>query len=312
MKRLIKYSEDKVQGVLFGTFIGDAIGAAFEGRSPDDIPPLDFNYVIENPARMYTDDTQMTISVFEEMIENGDIERYSLIQRFLWRFAPWRRYGGGMLNVIEKWRDGQDLDAAASSVYNREGNFGNGAAIRVAPISAFFQIDEAEELDKSVRLCSSVTHTHPYGISGALLQAHVVLLALNDTPIEEWLDHIFSLSIESAYKIKFENVISCLERSASPHESARVIGNSAIALHSVPAAIYAVMRNPDSFCDTVLFAIAMGGDTDSIGAMAGAISGALSGMNDIPSQWVQNLENDREGRDFIRDLVKKSFERMDD
>ncbi|MBN1130761.1 MAG: ADP-ribosylglycohydrolase family protein, partial [Chitinispirillaceae bacterium] len=166
--------------------------------------------------------------------------------------------------------------------------------------------DEVNELMEQVRLCSRLTHTHPYGIAGADLQAYIVLLALNDVPCSEWLGRLFSFQTENAFKIKFEVIKKCLEGKASPHDGAREIGNDADVLDAVPAALFSVLRNPASFPDAVLFAVSMGGDTDTIGAMAGAVAGAKAGIRGIPSEWLERLENGSEGRDFIRGLVRKT------
>ena len=304
MKRSARYSLEKVQGLLFGIFIGDAIGAAFDGRAPELIPPLTSDYIRAHPAHSYTDDTQLCISVFEEMLEHNGIDQHSLSQRILNRFAACRGYGGGLLEVIEKWKDGGDLEAAARSLYDGLGSFGDGAAVRASPLSAFFSLQENKILFEQVKLSSLITHTHPYGISGALLQAYGVLLALNDIPPAEWLQRFFPLPIESAFKIKFEAIRSCLDRHLSPLNSSQEIGNTAAALNAVPAAIYSVLRHPLPFPDAVLCAVSMGGDADTIGAMAGALSGAFLGINGIPQEWLAGLENDHEGKDFILSLAR--------
>ncbi len=306
-KRTVRYPEDKVAGLMLGLLLGDAIGSRFNDMAPDDIPPLDIDYIRRHPPTNYTDDTQMAISVLEEMIQNGSIDQYSIRERFLRRFSPWRGYGGGMLEVIERWRDGESIDVTASSLYNGLGSFGDGAAVRVAPIALFFGLDEIELLHHEVRKCAVITHTHPYGIAGALLHASAVLMALNDLPENEWLKRIFRLSIESAYKIKIGRVVQCLERKASAHESAVEIGNSSQAIEAVPAALYSVLRNPDSFIDALLFSISMGGDTDTIGAMAGALAGAKFGAENIPSELFEHIENCEEGMDFIEKLVKQAI-----
>jgi poly(ADP-ribose) glycohydrolase ARH3 len=304
MARPLRYSIGKIEGLLLGTFIGDAIGSPFDGLPPNDIPPLDAGYIAANPPKNYTDDTQMSISVFEEMVENGGIDQRSLLERFVNRFTPWRGYSGGMLDVIEHWRDGRDIESAAQSLYGGAGSFGDGAAMRASPISAFFSLDEVNGLVEQVRRCSTLTHTHPYGIAGADLQAYIVLLALNDQPSDEWLERLFSFPTENAFKIKIEAIKNCLDRNVSPHDGAREIGNGADVLEAVPAALFSVLRNPLSFSDAVLYAVSMGGDTDTIGAMAGAIAGAMSGIGGIPPEWLVHLENGNEGRDFIRDLVR--------
>jgi poly(ADP-ribose) glycohydrolase ARH3 len=306
MARKILYSRDKIEGMLFGIFLGDALGSAFDGLSADEIPILDSNYVKMHPPKNYTDDTQMTLSVFEEMLENGGIDQESLQRRFSGRFTPWRQYGGGMLDVIEQWRDGCAIDVAARSLYGGLGSYGDGAAMRVAPISAFFALSETDALIDQVHRCSKITHTHPYGIAGAMMQAYAVLMALNDVPVNEWMSNFFAFPMESVYKIKLQIITRCLDRSSSPNESAREIGNGADALEAVPAALFAAMRNDGSFTDTVLYAISMGGDTDTIGAMAGAIAGAHFGIQGIPLEWLQNLENGPEGKDYVFDLVKKA------
>jgi poly(ADP-ribose) glycohydrolase ARH3 len=306
MAKPIQYPVEKAKGVMLGTFIGDALGAAFDGLPPDEIPPLDQNWVTANPPKTYTDDTQMCISVFEEMAENGCIHQHSLLQRFLKRFSPWRGYSGGMLDVIEQWRDGLDIESAARSLYGGSGSFGDGAAMRAGPISLFYANEETDDLMEQVRLCSLLTHTHPYGIAGAGLHAYAVLLALNDIPTPEWLDRLFSLPIDSVFKIKLQAVARCLEQSSSPHDSSREIGNGADALEAIPAAIFAVLRNPSSFADAVLGAISMGGDTDTIGAMAGAMAGARFGIQGIPAEWLEYLENGFEGKDFITSMVGRA------
>lgn len=307
MAGTLKYPLEKVEGMFMGIFLGDALGAPFDGCDTNEITRIDEQYVSGHPPKTYTDDTQMCISVFEEMLENGHIDQRSLTQRFLRRFSPWRGYTGGMLEVIEKWKDGQDIGAAARSLYGGQGSFGDGAAVRAAPISPFFDLDQAGPLVEQVLLCSLVTHTHPFGISGAALLAYSVLLALNDIPADKWLQLLFSFPTEGVYKIKIEKIKRCLEREASPHESARQIGNGSYALDAVPASLYAVLRNPGSFADAVLFAVSMGGDTDTIGAMTGALAGARSGLGGIPSAWLTTLENGFEGRDFIAGLIHKAF-----
>jgi poly(ADP-ribose) glycohydrolase ARH3 len=306
MNRPVQYPLEKIEGILLGTFLGDAIGAPFNGWLPEDIPPLDVNYIAEHPPRTYTDDTQMSISVFEEMLENGSINQQSLVQRFLKRFSPWRGYGGGMLEVIEQWKDGRDIESAARSMYGGIGSFGDGAAMRAGPVSPFFALHEVEQLAEQVRLSSSLTHTHPLGVAGAVMQAHAVLLALNNVPVDEWLTRLFSFPTESVFKIKLETVKKSLERQASPHEAAREIGNGSDALEAVPAAIFTAIRHSDSFADSVLGGVSMGGDTDTIGAMAGAIAGARFGVKGIPQEWLAKLENGVEGKDFIVSLARKA------
>ncbi|MDO5576949.1 MAG: ADP-ribosylglycohydrolase family protein [Fibrobacter sp.] len=308
MGRSFKYQQEKVLGIMFGTFVGDVLGVKFEGQMPDQIPSLSIDFLAENAVGFYTDDTQMTISVLEELVEHGMINPCSLQQRFQRRFSLWRGYGGGMLEVIECWLRGMETVKAANMVYGGNGNFGDGAATRIAPLSAYFGLDERDKLIEQVTICSKITHLHPYGISGAILQAYAVLLALNDVPVEKWLDYFFELPIDSACKIRLASLKTALNSKASSRECARIIGNSSEAMQAVLAAICSVIRNSQSFVDTIFYAIGMGGDTDTIAAMAGAIIGAKLGYSKIPEKWINSLENDFEGKDFVVDLVSRGYE----
>ncbi|MBN1759398.1 MAG: ADP-ribosylglycohydrolase family protein, partial [Chitinispirillaceae bacterium] len=241
MHRTPLYSEDKLTGLMLGMVTGDALGARFADKEPDEIPLLDVSFLNAHLPKFYTGDTQMAISVLEEMIESGQIDQSSLKDRILGRFAPWRGYGGGMLEVIDRWRGGASIAETASSLYNGTGNFGDGGAVRIAPISFFFNRNQTAELFEQVHRCVLLTHTHPYGISGAILQATMVLFALNDIPYDQWMPEIFKLPLESAFKIKLGKVVQCLENHANAHESAKSIGNGSEAIEAVPAALYAVL-----------------------------------------------------------------------
>ena len=79
------------------------------------------------------------------------------------------------------------------------------------------------------------------------------------------------------------------------------LGNGIEAFNSVPTAIYSFLSQPHSFAQAILYAISLGGDTDTIGAMTGAISGAYLGFESIPSRWKDKLEN----RPYIEELANK-------
>lgn len=74
---------------------------------------------------------------------------------------------------------------------------------------------------------------------------------------------------------------------------------------SVPTAVYAFAAHPASFSEAVLFAVSLGGDTDTIGAMTGTIAGAYHGIEGIPPDWIKALENSRKGRDYVCTLAAR-------
>jgi poly(ADP-ribose) glycohydrolase ARH3 len=88
-----------------------------------------------------------------------------------------------------------------------------------------------------------------------------------------------------------------------------ILGTDISAPLSVPTAIYAFLSHPDSFANAVLYAVKLGGDTDTIGAMCGAISGAYHGIEAIPPRWLNALENGMYGRDYALDLAGQLAEK---
>ncbi len=307
MKRQIQYPKEKVLGILLGTFVGDALGGPLEGTFPVDesILVTDIHNIFS--SQRYSDDTQMTISVFEEMAENGEIHKDSLKNRFLKRFDPARGYGAGIFTLVKEWQAGTDVEKASHNQFNGHGSYGNGAAMRVAPVSLFFSLQETTELFETVKASAAVTHSHNLGIQGAELQAFAVLLALNGVPESQWYRHITELAFDDVYRRKIGIVNSCLKQELPVNDSAERIGNGIIAHEAVPAALYAFLRKSFSFKEALIKALSLGGDTDTIGAMTGAIAGAKFGIDGIPKEWIDILENNIEGKDFIMEMVENLF-----
>jgi poly(ADP-ribose) glycohydrolase ARH3 len=81
------------------------------------------------------------------------------------------------------------------------------------------------------------------------------------------------------------------------------------AIEAVPPAIGAFLYT-DNFRDAVVTAVSLGGDTDTIGAMAGAVAGAYYGYRQIPMEWLDKMENGDKGRDYVAKLAREAAERL--
>ena len=179
--------------------------------------------------------------------------------------------------------------------------------MRVAPVGLLYSRN-LEKLREIAYQSSSITHSHELGKEGAALQACAVALALN-MPSDEEIDRkAFLSSLQSfiqdrLYKEKVAQIRELLgER--DKEKVIAVLGNGIEAPRSVPTAIYCFLRQPQSYNDTVIYAISLGGDTDTIAAMAGAISGAYLGIEAIPSKWRAKLENG----EYIEALAEKLWQ----
>jgi len=299
--------KSKFLGCLIGAAIGDGLGAWREGRriaEKEDIASLAER--VEELA--YTDDTHMTIGVVESLIQSRGFDGEHMAQTFIKNYEaePWRGYGPGPPRVFRMIKSGEPWDSAASKIY-RGGSFGNGSAMRVAPIGLLYSNNPAK-LREIAYKSSSITHSHELGKEGAALQAYAVALALN-TPSDEEIDReAFLLKLQNfAQNQLYKEKISSIKDLLGEQDRARVVavlGNGIEALNSVPTAIYCFLKQPKSYKDSVIYAISLGGDTDTIASMAGAILGAYLGIEAIPQEWRLKLEN----KAYIEDLAEKLWQ----
>ena len=179
--------------------------------------------------------------------------------------------------------------------------------MRIAPIGVFYYNDP-EMLREVAHKSSEITHAHNLGKEGAALQAYAIALATNlDSQAafdrSDFLARLRDYVKEAVYQEKLDKIKTLLAQSDRTR-AAMELGNGIEAFNSVPAAIYSYLNHPDSFAQAVVDAVSLGGDTDTIGAMTGAIAGAYLGIEAIPSNWRGKLEN----RLYLTELAEKLWE----
>jgi poly(ADP-ribose) glycohydrolase ARH3 len=207
--------------------------------------------------------------------------------------------------VLEAMEEGRDYRRVAAD-YFPGGSYGNGAAMRVAPVGLLFHDDHAK-LWEQARLSALPTHVHPLGIEGAQLLALAVSLAMR---FDEWgrggfFRELCAACVSPEFRTQMEQAVSV----QSVAELA-LLGNRIEALWSVPTAIASFGLTPQSFSDTIGNVILLGGDTDTLAAMAGAVSGAYLGVPGLAQRLVELLESSPKGRDYLIALADRMHERL--
>jgi poly(ADP-ribose) glycohydrolase ARH3 len=296
---------EKFLGSLLGAALGDAVGASWEGRGMAAEHEIELVASVSHPLR-YTDDTHMTIGVAESLVECSGFNGPHMAGRFVSNYSrePWRGYGPGPPRVFKLIRGGEPWDKAAAHIYGG-GSFGNGAAMRAAPVGLLFWSRPAE-LREAAHLSSLITHSHVLGMEGAAVQAMAVALAVAEKPdkpldTSSFASRLLNFTTEDVYRAKIAEFSTLLE---SPDDREKVVGqlgHGIEAFNSVPTAIFAFLAHSQHFASTVIYAVSLGGDTDTIASMAGAISGAYLGIDALPSEWQRQLEN----RDYISSLADR-------
>lgn len=295
---------DAACGALLGTFVGDALGMPFEGRAPAQIPEQLEMLDARLGRGTYTDDTQMMIALAESLIERQQIDEQHLAEAFLEAFEPTRGYGGGTVQVFELWRKGTPVAAAAAMVFDGQGSFGNGAAMRIAPVGVRFA-DDPVRLRTEAERSARVTHLHPIGVDAAVVQAAAVGATVRD---ENMLEAAAGAAATRGLHEGAEGIRKLIGLRPSPSDVSLALGNSSAGHESVPAAIFAALAHA-RFEDAVVFAVRCGGDTDTIAAMTGAIAGARGGRSSIPDRWLDVLEDTERGRTHVEQLARELCQR---
>jgi poly(ADP-ribose) glycohydrolase ARH3 len=294
----------KFLGSMVGTALGDAIGEmAF--RLPDEaglrfwIARLNLG---SDPAAClrYTDDTAMALGLAQSLVQLGCIDEQHLGDTFRenYRREPWRGYASGpptLFGLVD--RLGLSYTEAARSLFGGQGSYGNGAAMRIAPVGLFFH--DAPDLYEQAERSAIVTHTHPIGVDGAAVLAWAIARAVDLDPHQPFPGEQFAAGLVDfartpQMQTKIERVCALLADDTPPATAAYLLGQNVTAHQSVPYALYAFLRHPHSFEDCLFCAILNGGDRDTLGAMACALSGAYLGIDAIPLDWRARLENREE------------------
>lgn len=293
---------NKFRGALLGTFIGDAFGLPFEGTPRGDLKALSkkVRARASNKGHWgYSDDTEMMIGVAESLVKHGAFDASHMLETMRANYEPARGYGKALRIVLGK-----------SEATNWKSK-GCGAAVRVAPIACFFHDDE-KSLITAAELSAKTTHLDQIAIIGTIVQASAISFLLRNVSVDTFEANVFLDHLRShvpseccEYRKKLDWISKTLEAKASTEQIIEHLGHSPIASEAVPAALYLILRNRTSFRETICRAVELGGDTDSIGALAGCLSGALYGASEIPEQWLENLENGPKGRDFVVQLADR-------
>lgn len=300
--------ESKFLGGMIGSAIGDAVGElAFGYPEKESLISL----IDRLDSLIYTDDTAMSIGLAESICRMNGIDQQDIGETLRRNFErePWRGYAQGPPAIFRMVKNcGSSYTEAARSLFGGTGSLGNGAAMRIVPVGLFFH--KSKELYEKACASAMVTHAHPVGIDGAAVQAFAVAQATKldhgkEFPYKEFIQALINFSRTQRIKEKMILVQTLLCEGASHDIAARRLGSTVAVDESMPFAIYSFIRNSGSFTDCLFCAVLNGGDRDTLGAMAGAISGAYLGINAIPESWRQKLENLK----YIEELALKLIPR---
>lgn len=302
---------DKTVGLLLGTALGDGLGRPFEG-GPGPSSAAVRQVAEADAALTWTDDTAMTIALAEWLLSvpGREADQNSLVALFAdaWHREPWRGYGSGPARIFTAHLAGVPWRETTRTLFGAQGSFGNGGAMRVAPVAVV--APDVQAASGLARRTAAVTHAHPLAQDGAAVQAAAAYLALRTDPAVP-LDRraVLSAVKEIVETSEFGTALLRVEElqdAAEPRQIAAELGNGIEAVRSVPAALTCFLLHPDDPPRAILTAVCCGGDADTIAAMTGALAGARCGAGAFPEQWTSRLEQVHRLRELGRSLAGRT------
>jgi poly(ADP-ribose) glycohydrolase ARH3 len=305
---------DKFRGSILGCFLGDAYGSGFEGMDSDRVR-FHIGNLSKKATRSYTDDTDMTLALAESIIRCGKVDPEDIANQFRLCCDLTRGYAAGTINAILALRAGLKWHQAARIVF-QNGSFGNGAAMRVSPVGLFYHQD-LDALQEAAIQQANITHVHPLGQWGAVMQACAVGLAVIQNPGEPFKGEEVIVRLREVLwrgPVEYLRALNKIEEMLSigkklrAREIVQSLGNGVEAQFSVPSACYIAVTHSPDFCDAIRAAISLGGDTDTIAGMTGAIVGAHVGEKSLPAEWIEQLEEGPRGCSFAKHEADLLFE----
>lgn len=278
----IETANKALRGLSIGDGYGQRQGELILRRSfSTDLPPAPWRW---------TDDTAMAISVVESLREHGEIDQDRLARRFAERHAlePNRGYAGQAAALLMSISSGLHWSEANISNFP-EGSYGNGAAMRSAPLGAFFAGEPVRAAEQAA-LASEITHAHPEGIAGGIAVA--VAASINasspDLSPQEFIDTVALHTPESATRA---NILKAKDFDAAEVDEAVAelgAGWEISSQDTVPFCMFIASHYRGRFEAGLMFTAAVGGDCDTTCAIVGGILAA--GPGELPASWIERAE----------------------
>ncbi|MBL42531.1 MAG: hypothetical protein CMM49_07725 [Rhodospirillaceae bacterium] len=286
--------EKKFLGVLVGGAVGDSIGELAAVHIAKESLQ---DWLNEGDTLRYTDDTAMSIGLAEAIIQNQSVNEKIIGEKFQKNYAkePWRSYSPSTPAIFAKVKRYEiTYSKAAEQLYDGMGSFGNGAAMRIAPLGALFR--NSKKLRELSEVSAKVTHSHPMGIDGACLMSYAVGQLVNldpkkKFPLNEFIIGLVKFSKTKEIRLKLLNVMELIAANKSPKEAAKELKLSQRVDETIPFAIYSFLKYKDSYKKSLFCSVLNGGDQDTLGAITGNLSGAYLGYESIPQDWASRVEN---------------------
>ncbi|UPV73920.1 ADP-ribosylglycohydrolase family protein [Halorussus limi] len=299
-------SSDRARGILLGLACGDALGRPVEFASASEISAehgrLDEmvgHGTWNQPAGTITDDTEQALCIARSLVEHQAFDPADIADRFVaWYDSGPFDIGGMTRRALSRLKRGDEWDEAGQQVWENspEGqNAGNGSVMRCPPLAIPYATDWDRLVEVS-RQSSQITHADPRCTYGCAILNLTLAGILDDAnaPLQDALDYV-----DASAPNELTAALSPLTRATSPG----TLETSGYVVHSIQTALHDGLASKSAE-EAIVTAVNRGGDTDTIGAITGAIAGARFGASGLPRQWLSMIDETDELESLADSLLK--------
>ncbi|MEV3946535.1 ADP-ribosylglycohydrolase family protein [Streptomyces halstedii] len=274
---------------LRGLSVGDALGSQF--FVPANYPLLKERALPPGPWQ-WTDDTEMACSVLAVLAAHRRVDQDALADSFARHHDFDRGYGPAVNRLLRLVREGGDWRQLASALFQGQGSWGNGSAMRIAPLGAWYA-DDPEQATHQAEISSYTTHQHREAVVGAMaVAAAAALVAAPGGPPtpEALLDGVVALVPRSAVGAGLRRARDMLDyRDAGTVAAVLGNGRRTSAHDTVPFALWSAARSLGDFGEAFWVTAQAGGDVDTTCAIVGGVV-ASGPAGAPPAQWAADVE----------------------
>ena len=310
----------KISDALVGFAVGDALGVPVEFTSREDLaknPVKDMQEFGEHnqPAGTWSDDSSMVFCTAESLCHGYNLEDIA------GQFSKWRnrrfwtphgrvfdigiQTSKAIQRIDRLMEQGLRIKPIPEAGVNEREN-GNGSLMRILPLAFYLAEQPIEERFRVVRAVSGLTHSHIRAVLGCFIYVEFAIGLLkgsdNYTAYGEIRRQLPEFLQSKAGLAEVELYSRILEHNIAEYPEVS-INSSPYVVHSLEACLWSFLRG-NTFRDTVLQAVNLGEDTDTIGALTGGLAAICYGLKQIPNDWIDVLARKEDIFDLAARLEK--------
>lgn len=286
---------------VHGLALGDAFGERWFPlmRTPEQaFAQIRERRTPQEPVWHWTDDTAMALGLLRALYQDGEIVPDRLARIFAQTYLadPARGYGHGMHRLLPDLAEHPaDWPTAARDLFDGQGSLGNGAAMRTAPLGAWFH-DDLDRAGEQAVSAARVTHQHPEGVAGAVAVTIAAALAAGSRhqPCPDPFVTLRRIGAATPPSRVREGLLAAAELAADTPawQAADALGNGQHirADDTVPFALWSAAHHLDSLTDALWVTAEGLGDVDTTCAITGGVVAARTGTAAAPRAWLARRE----------------------